>query len=332
MKIRLLIASENREYNEQVVSVLSERYSDTFDLSVCTGREGLEKVIKTKKIDVAISTPSLYEWVCNTAIRLPILLWDGQDGTNIDGAPVIQQYQRISSIASQVMELYSTVAPQGKSMGSENSQITVVWSPIGGCGKTTVALAYAAQMVSEGKKTLYLDLESFSSVPVYFPSGGKSISTALGSNNGNLELLIQGIRQQDSGSGIYYLGIPDNYDDISVLEVEDAKALIEGCVKNVDCLIVDLSSEFNDKIRSLLELADRVLVVTGPGIRSQKKLDQFVTQNDLYEVISDKTILVANKGARKPDGRWGGIVTLPVIKSDNPVVIYKSLSNHKISI
>ena len=58
------------------------------------------------------------------------------------------------------------------------------------------ALAYAAQLVSRGKKTVYLDLEPFSSTPVYFADPERGLTDVFEKLDGNLELLFQSIRRR----------------------------------------------------------------------------------------------------------------------------------------
>ena len=198
----------------------------------------------------------------------------------------------------------------------------------GGCGKerTTAALAYAAQRAGEGKKSLYLDLEAFSSGPVYFSQNGKSISSVFEKLDENVELLLQSIRQKDAVSGIFYFSQPENYDDISILTQEDVRLLVNASVQGIDELVIDLSSTFDDKIQMLLELADRILLVTDSSRASQQKLEQFRTQHSIYEKVREKTIQVANKGFRIHSEEGEHAVLLPLVKSRDPVTVYQTLS------
>ena len=121
-----------------------------------------------------------------------------------------------------MLEGFAELSGSGSGFDLEKARITAVWSPAGGVGKTTAALAYCTRKVSEGKQVLYLDLEYFSSVSVYFSGDGKSISTVFDKLANNAQYApLRGIRQQDSGSGIMYFCEPNNYDDINVLTDED---------------------------------------------------------------------------------------------------------------
>lgn len=327
MKIQLLIASDDDDYREQLSQVLTERYSDTFEVSVCSSAPRLAEQLSRRVFDAALLEPELAEHVQLSQVRMPLLLWNGSAGCAVsEHVRQIRKYQRISSMVSQLLEQYAAVAEKSGDAELERGRITVVWSPSGGCGKTTAALAYAAQRAGEGKKSLYLDLEAFSSGPVYFSQNGKSISSVFEKLDENVELLLQSIRQKDAVSGIFYFSQPENYDDISILTQEDVRLLVNASVQGIDELVIDLSSTFDDKIQMLLELADRILLVTDSSRASQQKLEQFRTQHSIYEKVREKTIQVANKGFRIHSKEGEHAVLLPLVKSSDPVTVYQTLS------
>jgi cellulose biosynthesis protein BcsQ len=326
MKIQLLIASMDSDYVAHLARVLSARYEDQFEVHTCSSMENIRKATDNRRFDVALVAPELISSVPLQTIRLPLLLWDEMNHDIAAGEfKKILKYQRISSIMGEILAQYADIA-DGELYGQTNAAVTAVWSPAGGCGKTTVALAYAAQKVAEGKKTVYLDLEAFSSTQEYFAADGKSISTILGKLGNNTELLLQSIRKQDNGSGIFYFCQPDNFDDMNILTAEDVEELILGCTKDTDNVVVDLSSTYNEKTRKILEMANTVLAVVDSSPTGAEKWKQFQSQNDMYEIICAKTVLVGNRGAKVKANREKAVVTLPVVQSENPVVVYKTLS------
>jgi len=216
MKIQLLIAIVDGEYREHLSRVLRDKYSDAFEISICSNLELVRGLLGKKHYDVAILDPEMAEdATLRSAVQMPVLLWDGSAvlGRQSAGLKRIRKYQKISGIVSEMLELYAEVAGMGAGYGNRGS-ITVVWSPVGGCGKTTVALAYAAQRVAEGRKVVYLDMQNFSGSSAYFPQTGKSISSVFGKMDSNVAMLFQSIRLQDGDTGIYYFCQPENYDDI----------------------------------------------------------------------------------------------------------------------
>lgn len=328
MKVQLLIAMSDKDYVDHITRELAERWADIFELSICTSEETVQNITRTKRYDIALLDAALAQQASLSRIRMPMLLWDGMTVINdpFDGVNRIRKYQRISSIVSCVLEKYAEISDSRQFLDDAKAKTTVVWSPAGGCGKTTVALAYSAQQVSQGKKVLYLDLQPFSTADIYFTQAGKSISTVFGKLEGDLGMLVKSVRQEDHASGIYYFSPPENYDDVRILTSEDLELLLKGCMHGVDELIVDLGSTYDEKTLFLLEFADQVMVVVDSAAGCKAKWNQFCSQHNLFETIREKLMLVANRGAKFGNDLAARVVSLPVIKSENPVVVYKTLS------
>ncbi len=326
MRIQLLIADSDQDYSEHLSRVLAEKYADVFEVSTCSGSRQLAELLKHRRFEAALLSPDLVMGMDLSAVCLPLELWDGAAQDWVEGAESIRKFQRISTLASEIMERCAEIAPVGKNPSGIRAKITAAWSPAGGVGTTTVALAYAAQRISQGRKTAYLDLEPFSSVPAFFANGGKSISTVFEKLDGRAELLLQGIRQEDAESGICYFRRPDNYEDISILSGEDVTRLAEAAASGIDELVVDLGSSYDVRSAAILELADAVLLVVDGSQLCKTKWEQFRSQHNLYEKIYGKSVLVANKGARGDASQAAALVSFPVVRSGDPTAVYKTLS------
>lgn len=327
MKIHLLIADVDSDYVEHLSRVLAENYADVFEISVCSSQKAIADLLEHRQADIALLGSTFVQCAGMSQIRLPLLLWDGTAAPDGQAGEVkrVRKYQRISALSGQILEQYAEISSGDSGFGGEKcGRITVVWSPAGGCGKTTAALAYAAQKVSEGKKVVYLDLEPFSSTPVYFPEEGKSISSVFEKFDSNVELLLQGIRQTDSGSGIFYFRRPDNYDDIGILTAEDMRNLVTSSAKDVDEVVVDLGDSYDQRTAALMELANTVMAVIDNTCAAYVKWQQFCTQHNVYGRIKEKILLVANRGAHLEQTQR--MVSLPLVQSEDPVVVYKTLS------
>jgi len=325
MKIQLIIAINDKDYVEHLSRELSERYADVFEITVCTSPERIGELTSRKRFDAAIFDAELAASAVMSSVKLPLMVWDGVSSVSAEGE-LIKKYQRISKISADILARYSKVAEGSWGIASGRANVTAVWSPSGGSGKTTAALAFCARKAAQGLRPVYLDLQPFSSADVYFPAGGKSIS-ALFEQLDSAELLGQGIRQEDHSTGIFYFSKPDNYDDINILEKEDIEQLITGCAGSADELVVDLGSGYDARVRQILELADSVMVVldSTPGCRA--KWQQFKTQHDTYEFVKDKLTIVFNRGAAADGSAAVKTVSLPIVQSADPNIVYKTLSS-----
>jgi MinD-like ATPase involved in chromosome partitioning or flagellar assembly len=148
----------------------------------------------------------------------------------------------------------------------------------------------------------------------------------LDNREGNVKMLIRGIRQQDNGVGFAYLCRPDNYDDMYILSAENMAVLIESCAEVTDELVIDMSCVCDRRTRRVFELADRVLLVTDPTSTAQTKLSQFTFQHNVFERISAKATLVANKGAEAGKPPISAVIRLPLVQSANASAVYRTLS------
>ena len=329
MRIKLLIATTDNDYAEHLSNILSEKYMDTFEVTVCSSAERLQPLLAGSRFDAALLEPGLAASVSLSAVSLPLLLIDESGMVPDSEAKSIRKYQRISSLAGTVLEHYAEISQGISGLHSGRARITAVWSPAGGTGKTSVALAYATHQASRGKQALYLSLENFSSTSVYFPEGGKSISKAFEKLESNLPMLLAGIRQQDSGSGVFYFCGPENYDDIHILTTEDIEILVGACSTGMDDLIIDLSSQCDQRTRRIFDLADSILFVCDPSAASQAKLRQFIQQHNIFGQIQSKSVLVCNKGAAMAETGISKTVSLPLVRATDPGSVFKALSSGK---
>ena len=336
MRIKLLIATADAEYAEHLSTTLSEKHTEDFEVSVCTSADRLRDLLATNKYDSALLDDALLGAISSSAlpgaVRSPLLLVDesGLVAASAAGAgealKKVSKYQRVSALAGKIMEYYAEVSATGGSFGARRARITAVWSPAGGTGKTTVALAYAASRISSGRQAVYLDLENFSSTPVYFREGGASISKLFEKLESNAAMYQKGIRQLDPGSGIAYFCSPENYDDVQILSAEDMENLVGACAEDVDDLIVDLSCQCDKRNQKILSLADTVLLVCDATAASQTKLTQFIRQHSVFGQIQADAVLVNNKGAQFAEPGLPKSLQLPFVNAADPGAVFKTLS------
>ena len=361
MRIKLLIATDDCDYAGHLSDFLSENHADTIDVSVCSTTDSMAELLKARRFDVALLDGSLAGDTDSSRIHLPLQLWSEAENTIFDGSPdtvgghagqagpnpydragnraadeqrglrKINKYQRISSIAANVLEQYAKILTCEQNPESKKAFITAVWSPSGGAGKTTVALAYASRKATDGKQVFYLNLEPFSSAPVYLAQTGKSISAVfemLETHEGSIKMLIRSMRQFSSETGVSYLGCPENYDDMNILSAEDVAALITACSGTADELVIDMSSQCDERTRKTFDLADRILLVTDSSCTTQIKYAQFTSQNNVFKQIRSKAALVMNKGAAVGDSPVEAVIRLPLVQSSDANTVYKTLSGN----
>jgi hypothetical protein len=148
----------------------------------------------------------------------------------------------------------------------------------------------------------------------------------LENSEGNVRMLIRGIRQQDSGVGVAYFRRPDNFDDMYALTAENIAELTIVCAGVTEELVIDMSCVCDWRTRKVFELAEKVLIVTDPTSTAEVKLSQFASQHTVFDSIKDKAVLIANKGASVSTTLTESVIPLPLVQSADPAAVYKTLS------
>lgn len=320
MKLEMLIANEDIDYTEHLSKTLLENHDDLFDLNICYSHNKLCDI--NKKFDVALVSPSMFNLLTDKKIALTIVLCETNDDFNEDCIK-IQKYQRISKLCQQILAQYSQISTEKKNFSEQKSKVNLFWSPMGGTGKTTIALAYTTQLAAKGKKAVYLNLENFSSLPAFLNIEGESISSAFEGLDNNFNLLLKSIQQKDIETGIYYFNPPKNYDDINILSEDDITKLVDSASKDVDELIIDISSNCNLNTKIFMNLADKIFVILTKNSICTAKYKQFTSQNNVYEDIKDKILIVNNKSSNV---KAETVFSLPNIQADDPKIVYKQLA------
>ena len=329
MKVKLLIATVDTRFSTHISNNISEHHANTIDVSVCNTLECLQEALSKRKYDVALLDSSLIEHADTKSIHLPLFLWSENDAAFEvpTGYERIQKYRRISVTVATVLERFAKVSKDRHESDSDTAKITTIWSPAGGTGKTTIALAYSMFKANYKKEVFYLNLEPFSSIPAYFNENGRSISAVfelLDSHEGNVKMLIQGVSCCENG--IFFLNRPDNYDDMCILSSDNTVELITSCAQLADELVIDLSNSCDERTRKVFELSDNLLIVTDPAASAEIKLKQFISQNNVFESIKDKVILIANKGTLVNQSPVESVISFPYIQSNDAIGVYKALS------
>ena len=326
MKIRLLIAAAENGYAEHLSGVLTEKYAEIFEVGVCSSPDRLKDSLLAGRYDVALTEPEFVTAIDPDSVTLPLLLADGSDIAGDIGLKKIKKYQRISSIAGNILEIYAETGKKANGCGVKKARVTVSWSPSGGAGKTAAALAVSANRALSGKQAVYLNLENFASTPLYFQEKGKSISKVFEKLESNVSMFLTGIRQKDEDSGIFYFRGPENYEDINILTAEDIETLVSACAEGADELIVDLSSQCDERTQKVFELADTILLVADHSAAAYIKLSQFINQHNIFGRLQHKIVLVNNKGSKITEPKINKTIYLPLVQPDDPILIVKTLS------
>ena len=236
----------------------------------------------------------------NTKADLKILLDDEEKiiSNTFSDAKRVKKYQRISMIYKNLLDYYSEVCGKDMTPGEENVKIVSFYSPVGGAGKTTVALVSAEKYAQHGKRTFYISFEDIASEDCYLEQDqekGLSDLMRFVDSNTNIAMKIEGMLKR-KGTNLYYLNHFTSPNDIKELTVEDVQNLISA-IRNTglfDVIVVDMGTTLEDKELALFEMSDCVLIVERTDEIATRKINGFYQMYYIMNTYASKMMRIIN--------------------------------------
>lgn len=300
MIIKIAIADKNVEYVERMINVL-EGYED-IKLSAYTEKNALKQALESRSFDILLFDASFYDGQEETKrAALKIILSDDAEEIpeSCRSFQRISKYQRISRIYQQVLELYAEICNDaGILNGQDRTASIVFYSPVGGAGKTSLALAAATRLAVQGYKTLYLNLEDIPSEDFYLTQGGEKGLSDLVScvgENINFALKVQSLLQ-NKAENLYYLNHFSSPNDVYEMTEEELAKLIEALRKTrlFQVIVMDMGVALDRKALKVFEAADKIVLVEKADAPADRKLNLFLMQAHIINEFGDKMFRVLN--------------------------------------
>lgn len=162
-KLNMLVVCQDEQYLKSIEYRLAQALVDKVDISYISDYECL-KIYNTqpKDIDILLIDESLYKEVISrqNCKNIYLLVEDENKAdrqNEVGNNNIIYKY---SSIRVIIDKIDSKLLQNRQNTSQASSKVVTVYSPIGGCGKTTVAIGLAYQLGMKGYKVLYLGTES----------------------------------------------------------------------------------------------------------------------------------------------------------------------------
>ena len=286
-KLRLVIADKEQVYIDNVIDFIYSKYKNKFYVKSFTNEKSLyEHIDKTDRIDILLIAPSFYkEDIDLKKVVAPIVLSTGILPKEIKNFEIISKYQTGSNLVSAILNIFSEKSNFNicAEEGSKSTKIATFFSPRGGSGTSTLAVATALQCAQNHMNTFYLNLESFSSSRVFFNSieNGQNLSSILfflKEKSKNLSLKIETSKLIDDVSGVHYFLPPENSFDIKDMAVDEMERLIDEmkAMACYDVIIVDISCELNDINILLMEKSNYLFYILSYDKASILKFEEML--------------------------------------------------------
>jgi len=208
---------------------------------------------------------------------------------------------------------FRTTQFPGVAAQAQDLKTLVIYSPRGGSGCTTIAVNLAISIYAETNQRVLL-------------VGGKLFFGHLGvmlnirTNNTIADLIPHSAQLDESlvhdvvtrhASGIYVLVDPFDLQISQGIRPQDLYNVIEGLQRMYDVLVVDVGTSLNDNTVTIMDMADRILVVTTPDLASLHDTTRFTQITKSLAYPTEKLQYVLNRSDMP-----GGVNTrdvLPVV-------------------
>lgn len=305
-KINIVFIDHDYTYLEPLIEkFVSEIGSEKTEISVITEEESFQNYFSVmRSADIMLINKSMYtEKLSMHDIKNIFFLCETEDSDALS----IFKYTSTKEIFEYVMN-YIDSGIKSKMTDVRKSMLIGIYSPAGGCGKTTVALAFAKALANAGKRTLYVCGEDIQNFECLLNCGGYLES---GFRNDVLEsvaLTKSTIERYIENDGFYYLRpVKDSFFSEKYTFNDFVRVSIMA-KKLFDYVVFDMPSSFSADVCGLIQQADMNVIVTKQDKMSVKKLDKLLSIID-YKSSNKFTFICNMYDASKENFLLGDYMT-----------------------
>lgn len=279
MRIRLVIGEQDRRYLDQLTMYLEKNYMDKLELISFSEQGLLTEYLSQEKADVilvdeAFGIPA--EFLLEHG-RAAVLTESG-NGAGSDGVRRIAKYKKLDLIYKDILDLYAEGGqrPFFRKNGEKAGEQILVTGFSGGTGASTFAAALAKYYAYQGKKTLYLNLETMGCSSDFFSGNGdyhfEDVIFALKSQRADVGLKLESAVRRDV-SGVYYFEPCTSSMYMLELTREDISKLLNALETGADYgrIVIDMGFRAEPEWLELMSRMSRILVVQDGAETSNSK-------------------------------------------------------------
>lgn len=296
-KFTILIVDSDEKYMSALEMKFARELGDYIDLIIITDVAYLREYFATPQtISILLINERLFSesFLKHDIATIFLLTDDAPDHENIETSyELIYKYTSANDIFHKVIS-DNILSKITNNKERDRTKTLMIYSPIGGSGKTVTALALCAELTRMYKKVLYINTETIQSFHYYVTNKAylpNSFEKALG---GSSDKLLDGFRK-NTGYEIfdYLLPMKQSISSKSIT-LHQYKFLLESLIdaRLYDYIVIDTSSEFiTDKTRMMV-FCDKTILVSGQDAISCWKINRFLDNIDFTR--EDQFLVVCN--------------------------------------
>lgn len=297
-KPRIIIADTDIGYIIPLQQKFVEEYFEKIDLEIITESGYYEHFFASpQKADMLIVSEKLYTPELQRHNIGSIFLMTEQYAENLMNDPNVNRVYKYTSIKEifNVIIGKGAVYLKGSDVSRKETQIILVYSASGGVGKTTIALGISACLNKNYKKVLYMNASRLHSFQTMFsntsPIAASDVYAKMASATDNV---YADIKHAIRNEGFSY--IPPFRAALMSLGIEysiyEKIAISAKGTGEYDYIIIDADMIFDEDKARLMDIADKVFVIT-----KQDKASVYATNvlvSNINGANSDKYIFICN--------------------------------------
>ena len=299
MNISIAIADLDKDYIYRLTEVLQQNRD--LSISAFTSFEKLQAALERTHYDVLLFDPDISgERIRLSGVKLALCLYSEEcvNASLYADCPKVLKYQRVSNIYKCILKEYADKAGYSVELGNRiNTKLIGVYSPIGGAGKTTVALALTCRLKLIGNTALFLSteqMESASLVNEHEEEGIAALVEAVGNENVNFKVKLAAISRHGLDDIDYLAGFIKlvDYEAVTEEEIREVLRLIKR-ESDYQYVVIDMDTNLDRVNKTVFEEVDQILLVEKPGEIPNCKMDIFMKQV-LAQEQKNKLLLLHN--------------------------------------
>lgn len=295
---RVIIADMEENYIAPLQLKFATIFFDSIDLEIITDKEYFAELFsRPQKAEVLIVSEEFYDASLQRHnVENIFLMMEQQEEEQTGDLNVVKlyKYTSIKEIFNEITSRSAEALNINKKQKQE-TQIIVVTSAMGGAGKTTVAMGISACLTKNYKKVLYINASRLQAFQYMFDNKASITTPDVYARVANpSETIYKDLRHVIRNELFSYL--PPFKAPLMSLGID---ASIYGKVAlsakksgDYDYIVIDAENAFDEKLAKLLDIADKVIIVTNQTLKAVHYTNQFVS--NINGINSDKYIFVCN--------------------------------------
>jgi pilus assembly protein CpaE len=179
-------------------------------------------------------------------------------------------------------------------------KIIAVFSPKGGIGCTTIAVNLAVALADQGNSVVLVDGSlQFGDVAVMLNLKSSATIIDLVERTDELDYDLVSSVVTSHSSGLKVLPAPSRPEMAELVTEDHIKKLLQALRQMYDFVIIDTASSLNDVSLAMLDVADRIVLVTRQNLPTLKNVSRFFDLSAGLDYETGKIMLVVNHGSNK---------------------------------